>query len=96
MAFNATQMTSFFEDANQTGLPNPTVQILILEGIATGGDLTEFQQDDLDNLARAIRRDPAGLQFRIKSQKLLSAAANLVRYYELVGRAHSAGNMRWD
>ena len=34
--------------------------------------------------------------FGAKSQLLIKAVINLLRYYETVGRVHTASNLRWD
>ena len=96
MVLTNAQTASFFTDAVQMGLSNATVNRLVTEGITAVSDLSEFKKEDIDNLATAIRRDPAGITFGVKSQKRLIVSANLIRYYELIGRAVSHVNMKWD
>ena len=46
MVFTAGQTTAFFEDADQTGLPNHTRVFLQSEGITDVDDLQEFVTKD--------------------------------------------------
>ena len=111
MVLTAAQMTAFFEDAMQMGIPHVTVLQLQLEGIASVDDLADFDKDSLQQLADNLRHpggcvpDPnnAGVTiptpsfvFGAKSQKWLLVACNLVCYYNTVGRPLMAANMQWD
>ena len=96
MVLTNAQTQAFFSEAAQMGLEAATIAFLTTEGISTVNDLAEFSKDDIDNLAKSIRGDPAGVVFGIKSQKRLIVSSNLIRFYDLVGRPISASNLRWD
>ena len=51
MVLTAAQMTTFFEDDEQMGIPHTTVIQLQTEGITTVGDLADFEKDSLQHLA---------------------------------------------
>ena len=51
MILTAGQTTAFFEQADQMGIPNATVQQLKVEGIATLEDLADFDKETLQQLA---------------------------------------------
>ena len=94
MVFTNAQTHSFFTDADQMGLSDPTVNRLATKGITAVGDLSEFSKENINNLATTTRRDPAAPAFGVKSQKRIIISANLVYYYELIGRTISHVNMR--
>lgn len=98
MVLTAAQTTAFFEHADQMAIPNATVQQLVAEGINTVADLSEFDKDTIYQIASNLRRPPAGdhYVFGAKSQKRLTAACEIVRYYETVGRIMTAANIQWD
>ena len=50
------QTTTFFEHANQMGIPHTTVMQLHAEGIETVVDLVDFNKDSLQQLADNLRR----------------------------------------
>ena len=60
MIMNATmvlmpaQMTTFFEDDEQMGIPHTTVIQLQTEGITTVGDLADFEKASLQQLADSL------------------------------------------
>ena len=51
MVLTATQMTAFFENADQMGIQHATVVQLAQEGIQSVDDLTNFNKDALQQLA---------------------------------------------
>ncbi len=65
MVFTAAQVTAFFEDGNQMGLPNRTCIYLGTEGIAPPSDLADFVEGQAwDQLIKNCKRpeqipDPA-------------------------------------
>ena len=59
MVLMAAQMTTFFKDAEQIGIPHATIIQLQTEGIMTIGDLADFEKDSLQQLADNLRH-PGG------------------------------------
>ena len=59
MVLTAAQTMSFFENAEQMGIPHATVVQLGIEGIVTVGDLADFNKDSLQQLADNLRK-PGG------------------------------------
>ena len=59
MVFTVAQTTAFFEDAAQMGIPNATRIQLQVEGIDAVSDLSEFDSEDLKQIADNLRR-PSG------------------------------------
>ena len=51
MVLTAAQITAFFEDANQMGIPHRTVLQLAQEGIDDPGDLIDFDKDTISMVA---------------------------------------------
>ena len=80
------------------GLTHETRLALRDEGITMVDDLSEFDDDDIKQIAANLRRPAAGapLVFGAKSQNRLKAVAKLLRYYEVIGRTTTAGNVTWD
>jgi hypothetical protein len=111
MVFTNAQTTAFFEAIDQMGLTAPTRDQLQTEGLITVGDLEEFDVDDLKQIAANLRR-PSGrvphptiagetiptplFEFGAKSLNRLTAASDIVRYYQATGRSLSHTNMHWD
>jgi len=114
MPLTAGQITAFFENADQMGIPNRTVIKLQEEGIDAPNDLTDFRKETISEVAQNLRR-PSGREpnpdpnaapgstiptqpfvFSAKSQERFTIAAELMRYYETVGRAETAGNLMWN
>ena len=54
MVLMAAQMTTFFEDHEQMGIPHTTVIQLQTQGITTVGDLADFEKDSLQQLADSL------------------------------------------
>ena len=99
MVFTTAQTTVFFENADQMAIPHDSVVQLVVEGISEVDDLRDFDKDNLDQVANNLRRPPGGaaaFPFGAKSQKRLLAAANMVRFYDTIGRDTSARNMMWS
>ena len=59
MVLTANQVTTFFRDNAQTGIPNATVIQLQAEGITTVSDLVDFNKETLKQVADNLRR-PGG------------------------------------
>ena len=113
MVLTANQIQAFFTEADQMGIPQPTVIQMQTEGITTVDDLKDFDKDSLHQMADNLRRPggrvpdpnpdaPEGatiptppFTFGAKSQKRLTVACDLVRYYITVGREPTAPNIRW-
>ena len=51
MVLTTAQTTTFFEHANQMGIPHTTVMQLCAEGIEAVADLADFNKDSLQQLA---------------------------------------------
>jgi hypothetical protein len=85
----------FFESADQMAIPNATVLQLVAEGIDSVDDLAEFDKGTISQIASNLRRPPAGdhYVFGAKSQKRLTAACKIVRYYETIGRPLTSANL---
>ena len=59
MVFTQANITSFFEDNDQMGVPHDTYVQLQAEGIENVSDLADFDKDSLHQLADNLRR-PGG------------------------------------
>ena len=55
MVLTVAQMTTFFEHANQMGIPHTTVLQLQSEGITLVSDLVDFNKDSLQQLVDNLR-----------------------------------------
>ena len=55
MVLTAAQMTTFFEHAEQMGIPHATVMQLQSEGITLVAGLADFDKDSLQQLADNLR-----------------------------------------
>ena len=106
MVLTMAQMTTFFEHANQMGIPHTTVIQLCAEEIEAVTDLADFDKDSLQQLTDNLRCPggrPAGATiptppfvFGAKSQKHIAVACDLVRFYATVGRDLTAANLQWN
>ena len=68
----------------------------MLQGVTTAEDLSELEDDDIDDLIDLVRHDDVNPQVvGVNSQIRLKTAASIVRYYALVGRETTATNMQW-
>ena len=111
MVLTTTQMTAFFEHADQMGV---TVLQLQAEGITSVSDLADFNTTLLQQLADNLRC-PGGsvpdpnptaqpgstiptppFVFGAKSQRHIAVACDLVNYYKTVGRDLTAANLQCD
>ena len=114
MVLTAAQTTTFFEHANQMGIPHTTVLQLQSEGITLVSDLVDFNKDSIQQLADKLR-SPGGhvpdpnpgappgstiptppFVFGAKSQRHISVACDLVKYYITVGRDLTVANLQWN
>jgi hypothetical protein len=70
----------------------------VKKGINTVDDLAEFDKDTIVQIPSNLRRPPAGQHFIFgaKSQKRLTVASEIVRYYDTVGRTLTPANLMWD
>ena len=114
MVLTVAQMTTFFEHADQMGIPHTTVLQLQSEGITLVSDLADFNKDSLQQLVDNLRRpggrvldpNPAAqpgssiptppFVFGAKSQRRITVACDLVKYYTTVGRDLTAANLQWN
>ena len=94
MPLTAAQTTAFFTNATQMGIPQATVDGMGDEGISTVPDLLEFDDDTIKTMAKNLRTQE--LVLGAKSERRLTAAANLVRFYDTVGRELTAANLKWN
>ena len=68
----------------------------MLQGVSMVEDLSELEDNDIDDLIKLVRRDDVNPQVvGVNSQIRLKAASSIVRYYALVGRETTAANMQW-
>ena len=114
MVLAAEQTTAFFESPDQMGIPHATMVQMQQEGIQSIADLTDFENESLQQLADNLRKNggripdpdqnaPAGATIQMpafsygaKSQKRLTVACDLIRYYQTVGRNLTAANFQWN
>ena len=71
MVLTATQMTAFFENADQMGIQHAMVVQLAQEGIQSVDDLTNFNKDALQQLADNLRHPGGESPFLIQVQLLV-------------------------
>ena len=109
MVFTAAQTTNFFTDLDQMALDAATRGQLIIEGIATVADLSEYEEEEFKQVVKNLRNPPditdqenPGQLVRVpafvlnaKSLKRLKVAADTARYYEAVGRDLTPANMHY-
>ena len=114
MVLTAAQTTTFFEHAEQMGIPHATVMQLQSEGITLVADLADFDKDSLQQLVDNLRCPggcvpdpnpgaPPGstiptppFVFGAKSQKRITVACDLVKYYTTVSCDLRAANLQWS
>ena len=82
MVLTVAQMTAFLKNATQMAIPNARVIQLVVEGIDSVDDLSEFDKDTIQQIASNLRRPPAGnpFVFGAKSQKRLIAACEIISW----------------
>ena len=114
MVLTAAQTTTFFEHAEQMGIPHATVMQLQSVGITLVADLADFDKDSLQQLVDNLRCPggrvpdpnpgaPPGstiptppFVFGAKSQKRITVACDLVKYYTTVSCDLRAANLQWS
>ena len=114
MVFTVAQTATFFEHAEQMGIPHATMTQLQSEGITLVADLVDFDKDPLQQLAGNLRCPggrvldlnrgaPPGptiptppFVFGAKSQKCITVACDLVKYYTTVSCGLTAANLQWS
>lgn len=87
------QTNQFFTAANQMAIPVDTLEALREEGIERPDDLIEFDNEKLQNIAKTFRAGDVTLG--AKSIGRLVEAANIVHYYDIVGRELTPANMTY-
>ncbi len=70
MVLTNAQVTAFFTNAGQMGIPQPTVDQMALEGIATVSDLSEFNKESLQQLADNLRKPGGGSRILLLVRQL--------------------------
>jgi hypothetical protein len=111
MVLTVAQTAVFYEQDAQMGIPNATVIQMQTGGINTVNDLADFQKDTIEQIAANLRRPAGRIPdpnpnaapgaptppfvFGAKSQQRLIVAAKPVRYYEMVRRPITVGNLQW-
>ena len=112
MVLTVAQTTAFFESPDQMGIPHATMVQMQQEGIQPVADLADFEKDSLQQLADNLRKPggripdpnaPVGatiptpaFTYGAKSQKRLTVACDLIRFYQTVGRDLTAANIQWN
>ena len=111
MVFTNKQTTAFFEDAEQIAIPAETRPGLNMEGIVDVGNLEDFTEDDLKQVAQNLRKpagimvDPNNRNRRVpqtlyvlgaKSLKRLKIAAIAASYYKIINRELTPSNMHYE
>ena len=114
MVLTMAQTTTFFEHADQMGIPHATILQLQSEGITLVSDLADFNKDSLQQLADNLRHpggrvldpNPAAqpgstiptppFVFGAKSQRRITVACDLVKYYKTVDRELTVANLQWN
>ena len=95
MPLSNAQTTSFFRDDNQMGIPLDTVAALSNEGINTVDDLAGIYPEDIERISKIFRSQDPVVVFGVISQKRLTNACHMVRYYNATNREITAASMRW-
>ena len=93
MPLSNAQTTAFFRDDTQMGIPVATVAALSNEGINTVDDLDQIYPEDIERISKIF--DPV-VVFGVTSQKRLTNACHMVRYYHATNREITAAMMRWN
>ena len=105
MVLTAAQTTAFFESPDQMGIPHATMVQMQVKGIQSIADLADFEKDSRQHLADNLRKpggripDPIptpAFTYGAKSQKRLTVACDLIRYYQTVGSDLTAANIQWN
>ena len=105
--FTADRVTEFFTAADQLNLSDRSRDKLALEGIATIVDLPEFDDEDVSAIVRIFERPPRApnamgnlvnqtpYAFPAKSQKRLTIAIAIAKYYEETNQQVTPEMMMW-
>jgi hypothetical protein len=93
------EVTAFFKDKdNMNCVTDDAVKALIDEGISIPEDLIDFEDDDIDNMARNLGKIPSPDTVRLSAicVKRLKIAAACARFYKSIGRDLSKSNMSYN
>lgn len=100
VVWTAANRTTWFTSAAQMGLSAASYQALQDEGITAPDDLAQFDEKQLKEIAKNLRQVQAagGNAAALKASSLnrLTVSADLVRYYEKVGRDTAPSNVSWQ
>ena len=96
MPLSNAQTTTFFTHASQMAIPAATVVALNNEGINTVDDLEQILPEDIERISKIFRSQDPVVVFGVTSQKRLTNACHMVRYYNAVDRPLTAQNMKWN
>ena len=96
MPLSNAQTTTFFTHASQMAIPAATVAALNNEGINTVDDLEQILPEDIERISKIFRSQDPIVVFSVTSQKRLTNACHMVRYYNAVNRPLTAQNMKWN
>ena len=89
------QVTTFFENADNLGIPQDVRAALREEGIDSVDDLLEFDKTAIEQIASNFRRRAPPVTFGAKMQKRMIEACDLVRFYHDIGRVWTPANLRY-
>ena len=89
------QTTTFFENADNLGIPHNVRVALREEGIDSVEDLLEFDKAAIEQIASNFRRRTPPITFGAKMQKRMVEACDLIRFYRDIGRVWTPGNIRY-
>jgi hypothetical protein len=93
------EVASFFKDKDSMNCQTTNaVTALSAEGITIPEDLIDFEDDDIDNMARNLSKIPNPNTVRLSAicVKRLKIAAACARFYKSIGRDLSKSNMSYS
>jgi hypothetical protein len=90
------EVALFFGDSSQMKCSADAVAALKGEGIIIPEDLAEFEDDDIDNVTRNLRKLTTAVNLSAITVKRLKCAAECARYYKSIGRDLSAASMQYN
>ena len=96
MVLTAAQITAFFQEPTQMAIPAASRNALTNEGIEHPNDLLDFDKTSISEMAANFRRSNPVVVFGAKSQKRLTAACELVKFYQAINRPLSAALLQWN
>ena len=99
LLMSSDEVFEFFTRSSQMALSEATLEKLQEQGIESPIDLLDFDKDGIDKLADNIRKAAKRKDADIigaKSQKRLTEAAELVRFYNEIGREIETGTMDYE